>query len=397
MPDRAPVPTVPDPIAAATHTDPYPYYASLVAAGGLYRDERLRLWVASSAAHVSAALTSERCHVRPPAEPVPTALVGSPAGDVFARLVRMNDGPPHDTVKPAIATALDGLDTGGVLDHARAAARRLARELAPAGAPARLRDFALRLSPYVVAGLLGVRDEDLQRTVDWTGDFAAGLAPGASADTAAPAGDGASRLRDVIRARVSGQAGTESGLLGALVGAAERARVDPDTIAANAIGFLFQSYDATAALIANTLSALATHPGSRAGAPGDLAALRAVVREVARWDAPVQNTRRFVAQDGMVAGQLMKEGDAILVLLAAANRDPAVNPQPDRFDVTRSAPAIFTFGMGPHACPGEALATAIAAAGVHELLATGVDPATLGPPVAYRPSANVRMALWATS
>jgi cytochrome P450 len=391
------VPTVPDPIAAATHVDPYPYYASLVAGGGLHRDERLKLWVASSATHVSATLTSERCRVRPPAEPVPAALLGSPAGDVFARLVRMNDGPPHDTVKPAVVTALDGLDTGGILDHARAAARRLVCELAPAGAPARLRDFALRLPPYVVAGLLGVPDEDLQRTVDWTGDFAAGLAPGASADASVPARNGAGRLRDLIRAGVAGHAGGESGLLGVLVGAAERAGVDSDTIAANAIGFLFQSYDATAALIANTLSALSTHPVSRAGTAGDLAALRAFVREVARWDAPVQNTRRFVAQDGMVAGQLMKEGDAILVLLAAANRDPAVNPEPDRFDVTRSAPAIFTFGMGPHACPGEALATAITAVGVHELLKAGVDPATLGPPAAYRRSPNVRMALWGTS
>jgi cytochrome P450 len=73
-----------------------------------------------------------------------------------------------------------------------------------------------------------------------------------------------------------------------------------------------------------------------------------------------------------------------------------VNTDPDRFDVTRSTPVTFTFGLGPHACPGEALATAIATAGVHELLGAGVDPAALGPPVGYRRSVNVRMALWGT-
>jgi cytochrome P450 len=388
------MPTVPDPIAAVTHPDPYPYYASLVAEAALHRDERRGLWVASSAAHVTAVLASEHCRVRPPAEPVPAALAGSPAGDVFARLVRMNDGPPHDMLKPAVAAALDSLEARRLAERARTAARRLAGELMPADAPARLQDFALRLPPYVVAGLLGVRDDDLPRTADWTGDFAAGLAAGASADACARADSGAGHLRDVFRSSVAGQAETESGLLDALAGAARNARVDPDTIAANAIGFLFQSYEATAALIANTLSALGTHPESRARVAGDLAALRAAVREVARWDPPVQNTRRFVAQAGVVGGQLMKEGDAILVLLAAANRDPAVNPQPDRFDVTRLAPAIFTFGMGPHACPGEALAIAIATAGVHELLAAGVEPAALGPPVGYRRSVNVRMALW---
>src|SRR5262245_35711036 len=86
-------PTSPaDPMHAVTHPDPYPYYADLVARCPLHRDDALGLWVASSAEAVMAVLTSERCRVRPPAEPVPAALAGSAAGDVFGRLVRMNDG-----------------------------------------------------------------------------------------------------------------------------------------------------------------------------------------------------------------------------------------------------------------------------------------------------------------
>jgi cytochrome P450 len=130
---------------------------------------------------------------------------------------------------------------------------------------------------------------------------------------------------------------------------------------------------------------------------GDERALTAVVREVVRWDAPVQNTRRFVARAGLVAGEPMKEGDTILVVLAAANRDPAVNPEPDRFDAGRSSRVAFTFGIGPHACPGEVVATAIASAGVHELLQAGLDPVRLGRPSAHRKSVNVRMALWESS
>ena len=82
-----------DPIAAVTHPDPYPYYADLAAHRPLYRDDALRLWVASSAAAVTAVLASDLCRVRPPAEPVPRALLGSPAGELFGHFVRMNDGP----------------------------------------------------------------------------------------------------------------------------------------------------------------------------------------------------------------------------------------------------------------------------------------------------------------
>src|SRR6266446_1638498 len=84
-----------DPIAAVTHPDPYPYYRALVARAPLYRDEALGLWVAASAHAVTAALTSPLGRVRPAAEPVPAALVASPAADVFGRLARMTDGPGH--------------------------------------------------------------------------------------------------------------------------------------------------------------------------------------------------------------------------------------------------------------------------------------------------------------
>src|SRR5579862_5414553 len=94
------------PLDAATHPDPYPYYAQLVAEKPLHRDTASGLWVAADAAAVSAVLTSELCRVRPPAEPVPIALLGSPAGDIFGRLVRMTDGPGRCPVKRAIAATL---------------------------------------------------------------------------------------------------------------------------------------------------------------------------------------------------------------------------------------------------------------------------------------------------
>jgi cytochrome P450 len=386
-----------DAIKAVTAPDPYPYYADLVANAPLQRDEQLGMWVAASAEAVGAILTSELCRVRPPAELVPAALVGTAAGEVFGRLVRMIDGRAHAALKPAVASAIGDLDVGRLMSHASSAARSLAAEMAPVSSPEGVGDFALRVPVHVVAGLLGVADAELAQAASWTQHFAAALAPGAASDVIARGSDAVGRLREMFRARMREGLAGDHGRLRTLADAARRSGIDDDGVVANAIGLLFQPHEATAALIANAVARLATDAALYRRAKGDQATLRAVVHEVVRWDASVQNTRRFVAKSGIIAGAQMKEGEAILVVLAAANRDPAVNADPHRFDVGRASRVAFTFGAGPHACPGEAIAVAIATAGVGALLDSGLDPARLGPPVGYRRSANVRMALWSRS
>lgn len=84
-----------DPIAAVTHANPYPYYEDLVARTPLVYNDALGLWVAAGAEAVTAVLTSGLCRVRPPAEPVPRALLGSPAAEIFGRLVRTVPGTPR--------------------------------------------------------------------------------------------------------------------------------------------------------------------------------------------------------------------------------------------------------------------------------------------------------------
>jgi cytochrome P450 len=325
------LPTPPaDPIAAVTHPNPYPYYERLLAEKPFERDDRLGLWVAASAEAVTAVLTSGICRVRPAAEPVPNALLGSPAADIFGRLVRMTDGPGQQALKGRVMEMLGSMDATG---PSREWARRL---------PAEPAEIAFHLPAYVIGSLLGV--DDLPRLASLIDDFAPALAPGSSPEQVERGREAAGHLLDLFRG-------------------------EDDAIAANRIGFLFQAYDSTAGLIGNTLLALAAHPG---------ADLPQTLLNVLRYDPPVQNTRRFVAEDGVVAGRSLKAGDVVLVVLAAANRDPA-------------AKGIFTFGLGPHACPGETLAVTIARAGIEALLQAGVDLQRLAENVIYRPSANARI------
>jgi cytochrome P450 len=92
----------------------------------------------------------------------------------------------------------------------------------------------------------------------------------------------------------------------------------------------------------------------------------------------------------------MKAGDVILVVLAAANRDPLANPDPDRFDIFRKNRKTFSLGVGAHACPGESLAVTIAKAGVEWLITSGAADQLFAGAVRYRKSANTRIPLLAS-
>jgi cytochrome P450 len=366
-----------DPIAAVTHEDPYPYYAELVATRPFHRDDALGLWVASSAAAVRAVLTSGLCRVRPVSEPVPRSLIGSPAADIFRQLVRMTDGPGQLQTKLAVSGHLGSTNPALIAQHGAAGAQRLSEELEPARNPDRVTDFAFRLPVYVVASVLGFAPDRLPDLAAWTGDFVRCLAPTSTPGELERGKAAAGHLIEAFRA-----------LLG---------RPDVDAIVANRIGYLSQSYEATAGVIGNTLVALGRHRDVRDRVGSTRGLLGAVIREVVRYDAPVQNTRRFVAGAGTVAAQALKDGDAVLVLLAAANRDPAANPRPADFDPFRREREAFTFGLGLHACPGEVMATLIAEAGIERLLAAGVAPERLVETVTYRPSANTRIPLFGRS
>src|SRR4029453_3890049 len=111
---------------------------------------------------------------------------------------------------------------------------------------------------------------------------------------------------------------------------------------------------------------------------------RRIARSWSRWSArscaTTRRCRTRAASSPSPARSRVRRctgGDAVLVVLAAANRDPAANADGERFDPLRKERQAFTFSLGAHACPGETLATLITVAGVEQLLASGVHPERL--------------------
>lgn len=114
--------------------------------------------------------------------------------------------------------------------------------------------------------------------------------------------------------------------------------------------------ETTTNLIGNAVQEFMAHPGELAKVTADPALLPAAIEEVLRYSSPVQATVRRATRDVDLDGKTIREGQFILPWLAAANRDPAVFPEPDTFDVTRTPNRHLAFGMGVHFCLGAPLA-----------------------------------------
>ncbi len=373
-----------DVLSAVTHPDPAGYYDRL-ATQPFHHDARLGAWIAASAEAVTAVLTDPNCRVRPPGVPVPPALLGSPGELIFRHLVRMNDGAQFCPFKRAMQDVIDALPTARVVQESRRWAEVL-------GQTTPLPDFAFDLPACVLSTLLGLPDSHAGQVARLMHDFAPCLAPTATAEHVQRGAVAAGALLDLFGGALSAPEGERPGLVTALQRAARRSgRDDPATVLANGIGLIWQSFEATAGLIGNTLLALVRHPSLRPQVTRHPELLRDVMLEVLRLDPPIQNTRRFVAEGGTLLGQAVRPGDAIVVVLAAANRDATIHPHPGRFDVTRRNRPLLTFGTGPHACPGQELALSIAGAGVEACLAGELDLERWAARVAYRPSVNARV------
>ncbi|WYX33380.1 cytochrome [Achromobacter xylosoxidans] len=267
-----PFPT--DPLQAVTHADPYPYYAALARDRPLYRDARLGLWVASAPGTIRDIMRHPAARVRPMAEPVPRGIAAGPAGLLFGRFLRMNDGPRQARLKALFRAFL-----------ARQAPLapapdwpRLEMDTGSAGAIDRYLHAAPVFAQACALGLPGAVAADCAREV---GAFLAALPPAAPEDRVAAGHTAAERLLARLGAHLDDRAASPA--LRELRGQGADAGLEPALLAANLAGLLFQSCEAGAGLLGN---ALLRAGRQRAGAALTLAQAWELVDATLRHDPP---------------------------------------------------------------------------------------------------------------
>ena len=329
-----------------TALDPYPAYAAL-RERGVHRAPDGR-WVVARAADVAAALADPRLVV-----PQAAAVLAHALARVRCAMARFSDGDDHAPRRAAATRALARF----AADELGAAARRRALAGLDATCPVDVIALARSTTAVVLAAALGIAPT--AGRVAAVDVLANALAPRLDARPT----DGA-----IVSAAIE-----------SLVAAAPGATYDERV---NVVALLHQAYDATAGLVGSALLAAAAH-GIVGRWPASL-----VVREAARWDPPVQHTVRCASARVAIGGETIDRGDLVVVLLAAAGRDPSHAREPDRF-VPGRAEAPVVFGGGVHACPGERAALAIAAGVVDAVWTSGrqID----AQPIVYERRANLRI------
>lgn len=343
--------------------DPYPAFHALRSTTPVAWVEPLRMWFVTRYDDVVAVL---RDPVR-----FTTDAPGSTIRDTFGLQMLSADGETQRRFKTACAAPFT---TRAVRDRTgpvvRAEVDRLLSGL-PLRDPVDLRAaLAGPLALHTVAAVLGIPERHHGAIRHWYDAFAASLANFGWDPAIRAAGHAAvAEFLATIRPLLPTLAATApDSLLGALA-AAEPPPLTTDELLANALIILFGGIETTEAMILNACWALLGDPARRAHLEAGLTTLPDLLEEATRWETAVQSCTRHTTEPVELRGVTIPAGDTVQCLLGAANRDPMVFPDPDRFDPGRpNLAAHLAFGSGRHFCLGAALARMEALAALEGLL-----------------------------
>ena len=343
-----------DPAGGGWSDDPWPRYRALLEEAPVHRTPR-GVWVLARHADCLSLLRDRGASVEGERSPDPRR-----GDEGRSRAFLFRDPPDHTRLRSLVASAF----TPKMVSRLRHRAEEIATELLETALDRErfdaVAELAYPLPIGVICELLGVPAADHQRFCTWSRALARGIDPDyllsdeehrqRQEATVALAGYFADLLAE--RRRVPGP-----DLLSALLAARDRSgALAEDELLATCILLLVAGHETTVNLISGGLLALATHPAEEARLRREPETGERAVEEMARFVSPVQLTGRTLLDPMDFGGVRIRAGEAVVALLAAANRDPEVFEEPDAFRVGRADNRHLAFGFGVHHCLGAALA-----------------------------------------
>ena len=250
--------------------------------------------------------------------------------------------------------------TPAMVDRLRPRVREFTNELldavAPKGQMDVVRDLAYPLPANVIAELLGMPVSDREQLQAWSRDILPVFGDGDPRQLA-EAQRSMLEMEDYLRVIAADRRrAPREDVLSTFMAAEAEGLVTEDEAVANCVLLLFAGHETTANLIANGLVLLFEHPEQLARLRAEPGLMPLAVEEMLRCDGPAGAIGRVPTEPVELAGHPVPAGKHVYLALTAANRDPAVFPDPDAFDITRDRSRVLSFGMGTYYCLGAALA-----------------------------------------
>ena len=346
--------------------DPYPTYARLRAEAPIAWYPGWRKWIVTRHRDVDALLRDRRLgrvihHLTPPSERPPANPAHAAFDEIQAGSLLEIEPPDHTRVKQVVHDVF----TPRHVRALRARIEALVEGLLD-GLEARdgdgfdlIADFAEPIPVTVIAELLGVPDAERHRLLPWSkaiiGMFEPERTPAMEAAAVAAAAAFADFVRGLMAAKRRAPA---DDLISRMVTVhdADPERLTEGEVVANAILFLNAGHEAVVNVTGNGMLALLRHPEQLRAVRDEPPLLRPAIEEMLRYDTPLQFFERYVLEDMTYDGHAWPKGTRLCLYYAAANRDPEVFADAERFDVRRDPNPHLAFGLGLHYCIGAPLA-----------------------------------------
>ena len=340
------------------HDDPYPLYRRLREHDPVHQSP-LGFWVLTRHADVAALLRDPRMS-SDPRNAVRVRELQASLPDQWREAPSMLflDPPDHTRLRRLVNKAF----TPAAVERLRPRVEQLVGDAldraAAAGGMDLVAELAYPLPITIICELFAVPPADRQQFRAWSSALVYLLDPVLATDALERAVDARQALRAYVGALVAERRARRGpDLLSALVAAEDDGgRLSEQELVSMCLLLLIAGHETTVNLIANGALALLRHPDQWARLVASPALAGGAVEELLRYDSPVQLTSRSALADVEVAGRHVRQGDELLLLLGAANRDPEQFPDPDRLDLERQGVRHLAFGGGAHFCLGAPLA-----------------------------------------
>ena len=332
---------------APGHRDPYPLYDQIRAAGPL-ADTLLHNFQSAHHAICNEVLRDRRFGVTPE----------RPGGTGEPRLSFLEMNPPdHTRLRRLAAPAFSPRAISGFGDRIERVVADMLDQVPPGEPFDLITTLAAPMPIAVITDLLGIPHASADKFARYGATIGSALSGVRSLGQARRLWAAEQELAEIF-AEVFELKRRKPGddVISRLM-AAEGETVRPAEIIPLCTLLLIAGFETTVNLIGNTVLALLDHPEQWRALTEEPSLAANAVEETLRYDPPVQRTARIASEDAEIAGRLVRRDQFVFVMIGGANRDPAVYPDPNTFDLNRK-PGVehLAFSSGIHYCLGAPLA-----------------------------------------